>query len=144
MNISSVSYTAIQRPDPAEFFKKADADGSGGINQQELATMLSNRPARAGASSESGEVEVDRIFSDADTDGDGQISAAENEAHLQKMEGNRPMRGSFEGSASSLDSLLQQLSSGENESATKDELITQLVARLKVNGSSASLFGADA
>jgi hypothetical protein len=82
--------------DPAEFFKKADTDGSGGISKSELAAMLKNAPKPDGMagveapSGANGADNIDEIFALVDTDDDGQISAAENKAHMEEMAKNGP------------------------------------------------------
>jgi hypothetical protein len=60
----------------AKFFKKADANGDGGIDVSELKTMMSNGP---------GAKDAEAIFAKVDTDGNGSISEAENENHLMQV-----------------------------------------------------------
>jgi hypothetical protein len=64
------------------FFKKADADNSGGIDKTELKTMLAN-----GAGSNTSKMKVDDIFVEADTNGDGSIDETENTTQMKKMGG---------------------------------------------------------
>ena len=137
MNISSAS-GHHHRPDPAEFFKRADADGSGGISKDELKTMLENGPQKmSGAQAPS----VDELFAAADTDGDGSISQSENEAAMKSMRPQHEGRShSFSGSTEMLDSILNTLKSqddGKDTSLTSDQrkLIEQLVTEMKNNGS---------
>ena len=153
MNISSSTATGGFRPDPSEFFKKADADGSGGISKDELATMLANRPKRPGetestSSTESAE-DIDKIFSTVDTDGDGVISEAENATHMENMEANGgppppPPGGGFAGSSSTLQQLLSTLEEEGTSSSDISSLLEKLAAELKAKGEQASLFSAEA
>jgi Ca2+-binding EF-hand superfamily protein len=66
----------------AQFFKKADANGDGGIDKAEFKTMLSQGP---GGQTET--MDTDKIFSEIDTDGNSTISQAENENAMEKMGG---------------------------------------------------------
>jgi Ca2+-binding EF-hand superfamily protein len=66
----------------AQFFKKADANGDGGIDKAEFKTMLSQGPG-----GKTGTMDTDKIFSEIDVDGNGNISQAENENAMKKMGG---------------------------------------------------------
>ena len=66
----------------AQFFKKADGNGDGGIDKAELKTALSQGPA-----DKSGDMDIDKIFSEVDADKNGKISQTENEATMKKMDG---------------------------------------------------------
>lgn len=65
-----------------QFFKKADANGDGGIDKAEFKTMLSQGPG-----GQTGTMDTDKIFSEIDADGNGTISQAENENAMEKMGG---------------------------------------------------------
>jgi hypothetical protein len=84
MSISSVgssnSYDSVQMA--KTFFKKADADNSGGIDKTELKTMLAN-----GAGNTTSTMNIDDIFAEVDTNGDGSIDETENANQMKKMEG---------------------------------------------------------
>jgi len=64
----------------AQFFKKADANGDGGIDKAEFKKMLSQVP-----DVKKGAVDLDKVFSEIDTDGSGKISQAENQSAVKKM-----------------------------------------------------------
>ena len=66
----------------AQFFKKADVNGDGGIDKAEFKTMLSQGPG-----GQTGTMDTDKIFSEIDADGNGTISQAENENAMKKMGG---------------------------------------------------------
>jgi Ca2+-binding EF-hand superfamily protein len=73
-----------------QFFKKADANGDGGIDKAEFKTMLSQGPG-----GQTGTTDTDKIFSEIDADGNGTISQAENENAMKKMgdQGGAPPSG---------------------------------------------------
>jgi len=83
MSISSIgsssSYDSVQSK---TFFKKADADNSGGIDKAELKTMLANK-----AGSDKSTLNVDDIFAKIDTNGNGSIDETENADQMKKMGG---------------------------------------------------------
>ena len=66
----------------AQFFKKTDVNGDGGIDKAEFKTMLSQGPG-----GKTGTMDTDKIFSEIDADGNGKISQAENENAMKKMGG---------------------------------------------------------
>jgi len=66
----------------AQFFKKADVNGDGGIDKAEFKTMLSQGP-----DGKTGTMDTDKIFNEIDADGNGKISQAENENAMKKMGG---------------------------------------------------------
>lgn len=147
-SLSSVTSSTPQRPDPADFFKKADTDGNGKINKTELAAMLKNRPKTDGVSgtdSTSTAEDIDKIFAEVDTDGDGSISEAENTAQMEKMAKNGPGKPeSLSGSSDAFDQFTQALQSSNLSSTDLNSLLTQWVAQLKEKGSSTTLFSAQA
>lgn len=143
-SISSVSSSIPQRPDPAEFFKKADTDGSGGISKSELAEMLKNAPKPPGVSDDQS-LNVDDIFSQVDTDGNGEISEAENKAHMEEMAKNGPGKPeSMTGSAQAFDQFVEALKTSNLSDDDLSTLLNQWVSQLKDKGSSTTLFSAQA
>lgn len=62
-------------------FKKADTDGSGGVDTAELQQLLANRP---GASSSDGSSKAD--FSSFDSDGNGSLTTEELDAGLKSLQ----------------------------------------------------------
>ncbi|MFT3783327.1 MAG: EF-hand domain-containing protein [Nibricoccus sp.] len=143
-SISSVSSSMPQRPDPAEFFKKADTDGSGGISKTELAEMLKNAPKPPGAD-EAQALDVDDIFSEVDTDGDGEISEAENKTHMEQMAKNGPGKPeSMAGSSQAFDQFVEALKSSNLSDDDLSTLLKDWVSQLKEKGSSTTLFSTQA
>lgn len=143
-SISSVNSSIPQRPDPADFFKKADADGSGGISKTELAEMLKNAPKPDGASS-TDTPNVDDIFAEVDTDGDGEISEAEDKAHMEEMAKNGPGKPEdLSGSSKAFDQFVEALKNSNLSSDDLDTLLNNWVTQLKEKGSSTTLFSAQA
>jgi Ca2+-binding EF-hand superfamily protein len=84
MSISGIGSQSGYNPTEmaAQFFKKADANGDGGIDKAEFKTMLSQGPG-----GQTGTVDTDKMFSEMDTDGNGTISQTENENAMKKMGG---------------------------------------------------------
>lgn len=78
-------YAGLQRPQPPskeELFKRADADGSGGVDASELQKVLAHRPGGSSSSTESGS-SVD--FSKLDSDGSGSLDATEMDAAMRSL-----------------------------------------------------------
>jgi hypothetical protein len=75
---SSTSFDPTQMAQ--KFFKKADANGDGGIDKSELKTMLSKGPGGS-----KGTQDVDKMFAEMDTNGDGKIDETENANQMKKM-----------------------------------------------------------
>lgn len=143
-SISSLTSSMPQRPDPAEFFKKADTDGSGGISKTELAEMLKNAPKPPGGDNSSAP-NVDEIFSQVDTDGDGEISEAENKAHMEEMAKNGPAKPeSMAGSSQAFDQFVEALKTSNLSNDDLSSLLKDWVAQLKEKGSSTTLFSTQA
>jgi EF-hand domain pair len=143
-SITSLSSSIPQRPDPAEFFKKADTDGSGGISKTELAEMLKNAPKPDGASGTEAP-NVDDIFAEVDTDGNGEISEAENKAHMEEMAKNGPKKPEdLSGSSQAFEQFVEALKSSNLSSDDLDTLLNDWVTQLKEKGSSTTLFSAQA
>ncbi|MRS03769.1 hypothetical protein EG832_11200 [bacterium] len=69
---------------PAEMFKKLDSNSDGSVDKEEF---LANVKKQDGDTDE----KLLKMFEETDTDGDGKISQAENEAVMQKMQqGGKP------------------------------------------------------
>jgi len=61
-----------------EFFQKADKDGSGLVDQDELKAVLDNKQVGEWLSAMGLDLsDIDRVFAMLDTDGDGQLSCQE-------------------------------------------------------------------
>lgn len=77
---SGIAMSTMQRagppPPPKEVFSKVDSDSSGTLNLDELQAMLDQLAEKMGASAPSAE----ELMGKLDTDGDGEVSAAEFEA----------------------------------------------------------------
>lgn len=135
MNISSTG--SHHRPDPAEFFKKADADSSGGISKDEFKTMMENGPRKTSGAADAKAPDFDAMFAETDTDGDGQISSAENEAAMQAHHsrgGNSA--GGMNGSSGMLGSImdtLKQQDDGQEVTLSDDQrkALEQLIAEMR-------------
>ena len=92
--ISSVSSGVTQPPDFSQMeqalFNKADADGDGSINQDELQGLMTNNPRLAkafsslAANSNGSTATAADVLKKLDTDGDGKVSATEFTAGLQQ------------------------------------------------------------
>lgn len=77
--IGGIGMQGMQRPDPKEMFGKVDTDGSGGVSQTELQTLLEKMQEASGKTSE---VSADD-FSSYDSDGDGSLNEDELKSVLQ-------------------------------------------------------------
>ena len=80
MEISGIGSSFDPAQMAANFFKKADANGDGGIDKSELKAALSSGP-NGGKAAEN----IDSVFAEADSDGDGKINQTENTAQMAKM-----------------------------------------------------------
>lgn len=69
-----------QRPDPQDFFKKVDTDGSGGISKDELKVLADNMQKMTGQTLDASE----EAFASYDSNGDGSLSADELKAAMEK------------------------------------------------------------
>ncbi len=120
------------RPDPAERFNKADANGDGGLDKSEMQTVLDKVSEMSGQ-----DINVDNVFSEFDADEDGVLSEQEAETAMNQLReemepqmrgmkggkggphppgiGGRGVDGGDE-SESSLISMLNSLSEDEEES----------------------------
>lgn len=77
-------FSALQRPQPPskeDLFKRADADGSGGVDASELQELMSQRPG--GSSSAANDSSVD--FSALDGDGSGSLDATELDTAMKAL-----------------------------------------------------------
>ena len=82
MGISSISNNMSF--DPTAMFKKLDSNSDGSIDKEEF---LANIKKQDGDTDE----KLLKMFEDTDTDGDGKITQAENEAAMKKMQqGGKP------------------------------------------------------
>ena len=66
------------RPDPADMFKKLDADGSGGISESELETLAQKISKDTGQT-----IDSKKAISTYDTDGNGELNSEEMSAFMQ-------------------------------------------------------------
>ncbi len=146
MDISNISRSSLQRPDPTQMrqqlFTKADTDSSGTITKQELTDAISSMPKPPGGNAS----EVDTMFSKMDTDGSGDVTEAEHDSFLDARAADRagppPAREGFEGSTDTLKSLLAALQKESDETTSVDDLLARLVAFLKDETSGYSADGA--
>jgi Ca2+-binding EF-hand superfamily protein len=148
MNLSVSSFGGAQRPDFSQMremmFKKADADDSGGINKDELTTMISQAPSGIGGIPKPS---AEDMFAKLDGDGDGEISQSEHEEGMQvMMEKFQKMTGSFSGSSDMFDTLLKKLrESDEKQSqATGQSSLDQFISQFKSQDTTTNLFEAKA
>jgi hypothetical protein len=147
-SISSATSSVPQRLDPADLFKKADADGNGKISKTELAGVLKNSPKHGSSSSSSSSddaTNIDQIFAKLDTNGDGSISEAENKTNMEEMAKNGPKKPEdLSGSSQSFDQFAEALKNSNLSSDDLSTLLNQWVAQLKEKGSSTTLFSTQA
>lgn len=150
-SISPTTTSAIpQQLTPADFFKKADTDGSGGISKTELSSMMKNSPPpppppAGGVSGNSKAPSIEEVFSAADTNEDGEISEAENEAQMEKLAKNGPEKPeSMSGSSDAFDQFAKALQASTLSKDDLSTLLNQWVAQLKEKGSATTLFSAQA
>ena len=81
MGVSSINNTSF---DPAAMFKKLDVNADGSIDKEEFLANIKKQDVDT-------EEKLLKIFEETDTDGDGKISQAENEAVMKKMQrGGKP------------------------------------------------------
>jgi Ca2+-binding EF-hand superfamily protein len=76
--LNSMRQAMSQRPDPAEMFKKADTDGSGGISQSELDDLARKISERTGST-----IDTSSAISTYDKDGDGELNSEEMDAFMK-------------------------------------------------------------
>lgn len=170
MNISSLSSSAMQRPDPSEMreklFKTGDSDGNGSLNKTELTTAMANapKPPMGGMkgpppSGESKEAKsVDDIFAEMDADSDGEISTDEMTAFDEARETERQSQrqAGFTGSTDFLKTLLSQLDENSDDASSgvslsnisssddqdaRDTLIAKLIKKLQQQSSTYQMDG---
>jgi len=122
---SGMDFTAMKDQMAAmrdQMMAKSDTDGSGGLSIDEFSQAAANRPI-GGAESAEGK-SVEDIFAEIDADGDGELTSAEMEEH---MEANRPQMSAQTGAA--LTMLQESLnSSSTEENSFIDSLLSQLEA----------------
>lgn len=68
--------------DPAEMFAKVDSDGSGGVDEAELQTMLDDISQKTGTSVDGNAAE---LLSQMDSDGDGSLSQTELDEGMRSL-----------------------------------------------------------
>ncbi len=71
-------------PDPAEMFAKVDTDGSGGVDETELQSLLDKVSKRSGTGSATAASSAD-TFKQFDTSGDGTLSQDELDAGMKSL-----------------------------------------------------------
>ena len=122
---SGMDFTAMKDQMAAmreQMMAKSDTDGSGGLSIDEFSQAAANRPIGEAESAEGKSVED--IFAEIDADGDGELTSAEMEEH---MEANRPQMSAQTGAA--LTMLQESLnSSSTEENSFIDSLLSQLEA----------------
>lgn len=77
-------FSALQRPQPPSkeaLFKRADADGSGGVDASELQELVSHRPGGSGSAANDSSVD----FSALDGDGSGSLDATELDTAMKAL-----------------------------------------------------------
>ncbi|MDD2710625.1 MAG: EF-hand domain-containing protein [Verrucomicrobiae bacterium] len=122
---------------PTQVFDTADVNKDGKVTQEELAKVVPN---------------ASDVFSLVDTDGDGSITKTEDDAWLEKMKENGPgAAGQSDPIGSLIDQIMQRLngtsssdsgtgdaSSTDDSSVSLEDLVKQLIEKLKEKQSSAS------
>jgi hypothetical protein len=98
-------------------FKKADADGSGGLDKTEFANMIADGPGGKAP----GGTDASDAFTKIDANGDGQLTTAELDKGMQDMMANFQSTASVFGGASSnggqsLDAMLSAIGSASQDS----------------------------
>ena len=81
--VSATSMTALLQAQMDELFSSADADGSGGLNEEEFSSFNSSMQEAGMPPPPDGMGEAE-VFSAMDLDGDGEVSAAEMEAYAEE------------------------------------------------------------
>jgi len=90
-------------------FQRLDRDGSGGISRQEFSRALQNLPGGGNSAAATGTQDrVAAIMTQLDTDGDGQVSAGELDAALNRRGAPGTARDSSAGAPDTLGDLLAQ------------------------------------
>lgn len=126
-------------------FRNSDANGSGGLDAAEFASMVRDSPQ--GQTGGPGQIDTDAVFAKVDADGSGQLSEAElTRAHEQLMSRFQSTMQAFgsesgagaaspRGTQTSLDALLQAMGNEEDgdeaigrATAVTDDLLAQLRA----------------
>ena len=108
-----------------EMMAKSDTDGSGGLSIEEFSETAANSPM-GGAESADGK-SVEDIFAEIDADGDGELTSAEMEEH---MEANKPPAPQMSAETGSALTMLQESlnTSSTEETSLVDSLLEQLEA----------------
>lgn len=152
MNVSSVSGRAMgsspmaeMAPQRAQNFRRADADGSGGLGVDEFKAFAAAGPQRPEGAPDAATLEAD--FAAFDTDGDGSLTESELDDGLRsRFEDARSTVDRFGGpppgprgeGGDALDALLQGLQSGDDRATQIAQRLQQLFAQLAGSESAAS------
>lgn len=81
-SISGSGFNSVSMSEMREkMFKKMDSNGDGKIDKSEMQTFQAEEQKATGRTGP----DIDKIFADVDTDKDGAISKAEDEAQFEKM-----------------------------------------------------------
>lgn len=124
---SSNAWTAVntQRSQhQAKMFAKVDTDGSGGVDQTELGTMLSNISEKTGVSLG----DAKELFTQMDSNSDGSLSSDELDAGMKALMPPPPSTMEFAqsrgmgGSEGSQDDLFAKVDTDGDGTVSKDEL----------------------
>nr|WP_315478602.1 EF-hand domain-containing protein [uncultured Rhodoferax sp.] len=108
----------------AKMFAKVDTDGSGGVDQTELGSMLSKISAKTGASVG----DAKELFTQMDSNSDGSLSSDELDAGMQTLMPPPPSTMEFAqsrgmgGSGGSQDDLFAKVDTDGDGSVSQDEL----------------------
>jgi Ca2+-binding EF-hand superfamily protein len=108
----------------AKMFAKVDTDGSGGVDQTELGTMLSNISEKTGVSLG----DAKELFTQMDSNSDGSLSSDELDAGMKALMPPPPSTMEFAqsrgmgGSEGSQDDLFAKVDTDGDGSVSKDEL----------------------
>lgn len=144
--IGSIGTSGMQRPNPRDFFKKVDSDGSGGVSQAELQGLADKMGKKTGQTLDVS----DDAFAGYDSDGSGSLSAEELKGVLDNS-GFGPSHGIGEGMESpplppkqALDSYDSNASSASSPQDTLASLISNLKSLLEQLTSTADGTGSDA
>lgn len=109
-----------------QMMAKSDTDGSGGLSIDEFSQAAANRPM-GGAESAEGK-SVEDIFAEIDADGDGELTSAEMEEHMEANKPPAPQMSAQTGSA------LTMLQESLNTSSTEDtSLVDALLEQLEAS-----------
>ncbi len=103
---NNVSTAQAQRPDPKDFFKKVDIDGSGDISQSELKSLAGEMKSNTGTTIDTS----DEAFNTYDTNSDGVLSQDELKGVMDKHRPAPPQTASNDQTSSTAVSTQDQIS----------------------------------